>query len=145
VTAREEQVANLVADGFCTSEIACELGISPRTVKNRKRRAARGMGYKGKRLDVFLLRSIYGTIPSQSRLARFALRVRRTAELTARGMTNQEIAESIGISFESVRNQLREIFDIAGVWNRRELARFVLAGESEPELTAVQGTELLKI
>jgi DNA-binding NarL/FixJ family response regulator len=127
VTAHEAQITNLVAGGLCTLEIASELGISPRTVKDRKRRAARRLGYKGKRLDVFLVRSVFGSIPSRSRLERFGHRLRRTAELAVQAMTNREIADSIGRSPDSVRNQLREIYDIAGVWNRRELARFLLA------------------
>ena len=127
MTAREKQVANLVAAGLCTLEIACELGISPRTVKDRKHRAARRLGYKGKRLDVFLVRLVYGGVPSPSRLEMFPAKMRRTVELAVQGMTNREIGESIGISTDSVRNYLKEIYDLAGVWNRRELARFVLA------------------
>jgi DNA-binding NarL/FixJ family response regulator len=78
-------------------------------VKDRKRRAARRLGYKGKRLDVFLVRSVFGGIPSQLRLERFGHRLQRTAELAVQAMTNREIADSIGRSPDSVRNQLREI------------------------------------
>jgi hypothetical protein len=51
-------------------------------------------------------------------------------------MTNREIAGSTGVSANAVRNYLREIFDVAGVWNRRELARFLLteAEDAEPEM-----------
>lgn len=129
MTPREEQVANLVAAGFCALEIARELGISSRTVKARKVRAARRLGYKGKRLDVFLVRWVYGKYLSHSRLEKFAARPQRTAKLAVQGMTNPEIAALTGISPTSVANQLREIYDVAGVWNRRELARYLLAGE----------------
>jgi DNA-binding NarL/FixJ family response regulator len=132
MSASEEQVTRLVAAGLCAFEIACELGISPRTVKERKRRAARRMGYTGQRLDVFLVRSVFGDVPSQSRLERFKPRMRRTAELAVRGMTNREIAAEVGKSVDSVRNELREIYDLAGVWNRRELARFLLSAVPEP-------------
>jgi DNA-binding NarL/FixJ family response regulator len=143
VTAHEEQVANLVAAGFGTREIASRLGISPRTVKERKRRAARGLGFKGKRLDVFLVRSVCGSVPSRSRLEIFTPRLRRTAELAAQGLTDREIAKSIGLSPDSVGNYLREIYDVAGVWNRRELARFVLsdAGDVMPEAVEIDALQ----
>jgi DNA-binding NarL/FixJ family response regulator len=133
VSASEEQVARLVAAGLCANEIASELGISPRTVKARKRRAARRLGYKGKRVDVFLVRSVCGSIPSASRLERLKPRMRRTAELAVGALTNAEIAAALGTSYDAVRNQLREIYDLAGVWNRRELARFLLSGAEATE------------
>lgn len=126
MTAREAEVVILVAAGLRDREIASELGISVRTVKDRKSRAGRRLGYHGKRLDVFLVRTVCGGVPSAARLVQFAPRLRRTAELASQGMTNPEIAEAIGISPDSVRNYMRDIFDHAGVWNRRELARFVL-------------------
>ena len=138
MTASEEQVARLVAAGLCAFEIASELGISARTVKDRKRRAARRMGYRGKRLDVFLVRSVYGSVPLDSRLEMLGSRLRRTAELAVSGMTNSEIASAVGKSADHVRNQLREIYDLAGVWNRRELARFVLSGAEDSKPMARQ-------
>ena len=106
-------------------------------MKDRKRRTARGLGYRGKRLDVFLVRSVYGSHPSQSRMEKFGRRLQRTARLAVQAMTNREIATLVGMSPDSVRNQLREIYDIAGVWNRRELARFLLA-DSGPDYRATQ-------
>jgi DNA-binding NarL/FixJ family response regulator len=126
VTAREAEVAILISAGLRDREIASELGISLRTVKARKSRAGRRLGYNGKRLDVFLVRTVCGSVSSAARLAQFPPRLRRTAELASKGMTNPEIAEAIRISPDSVRNYMRDIFDHAGVWNRRELARFML-------------------
>jgi DNA-binding NarL/FixJ family response regulator len=48
-------------------------------------------------------------------------------------MTNQEIAAAMGLATNTVRNHLREIFDRAGVWNRPELARFVLSEAADGE------------
>jgi hypothetical protein len=94
---REEQVAHLVGMDSVL-EIACELGISPRTVKDRKRRAAYGL--QGKRLDVLLVRSICRPpLPVASGKIRLA---GATYGTDGRGMTNQEIAESIGNFIESV-------------------------------------------
>jgi DNA-binding NarL/FixJ family response regulator len=69
VTAREAEVAILISAGLRDREIASELGISLRTVKARKSRAGHRLGYKGKRLDVFLVRTVCGGVPSEARLA----------------------------------------------------------------------------
>jgi DNA-binding NarL/FixJ family response regulator len=63
--------------------------------------------------------------------------------LAAQGLTDREIAKSIGLSPDSVGNYLREIYDVAGVWNRRELARFVLsdAGDVMPEAVEIDALQ----
>jgi DNA-binding NarL/FixJ family response regulator len=141
LNARELEVANLMAAGFQDREIAARLGISLRAVKDRKSRAARRMGYKGKRLDVFLVRTVCGNVVSQSRLGMFGTKIRRIAALAVQGMTNPEIAVSLGLTEYTVHNYVREIFDRAGVWNRRELAGWLLGatpgtGEVGPAIEA---------
>lgn len=141
MTAHEIKVAALIAAGLRDGEIAAELGISPRTVKEHKRRAARALGYRGKRLDVFLVRAVCGNIPSESRLQLFGPRLRRTAELVLAGLTNAEIAVVCRLSVETIRNDMREIFDRAGVWNRRELAGFLMNAEPGCDtIPALNGT-----
>ena len=46
----------------------------------------------------------------------------RIIELVAKGWTNREIAESLGISNNVVRNYLSSIYDKVGVNNRVQLA-----------------------
>jgi DNA-binding NarL/FixJ family response regulator len=137
MTGRERQIARLTAAGLRDSEIAAEIGLSVRTVKECKYRAAHRMGYKGKRLDVFLVSAVCGDVPSQARLMRFAPRLRRTAELVMRGRTNSEVAATLEMSEDTVKNYLREIYDLAGVWSRRELARFL---SEEPRQERSTGT-----
>ena len=139
MTPSELDVATRIAAGLRDGEIATELGISPRTVKERKRRAARNLGYRGKRLDVFLVRVMCGRAPSESRLQLFGPRRRRTAELALAGLTNQEIATARGMSVETIRNDMREIFDQAGVWNRRELAGFLMSGDEARDEVSLSG------
>jgi DNA-binding NarL/FixJ family response regulator len=45
----------------------------------------------------------------------------------AEGCKNREIADSLGITEDAVKNDLRLIFDKLGVWNRVELALWYVA------------------
>ena len=47
------------------------------------------------------------------------------AVLVWEGMTNREIAASIGTTEQVVKNYLRTTFDKLGVWSRLELALYV--------------------
>jgi len=49
-------------------------------------------------------------------------RQHRIAELAARGHTNAEIAEALGISINTVKSRLKEVFERLDVHNRTELA-----------------------
>ncbi|MFM7263400.1 MAG: LuxR C-terminal-related transcriptional regulator [Acidimicrobiales bacterium] len=42
--------------------------------------------------------------------------------LVAQGMPNREIAEHVFLSYQTVRNRVSRIFDVAGVSNRTQLA-----------------------
>jgi len=134
VTECELEVAQLTAAGLQDREIAEELGISVRAVKERKLRAARRIGYNGKRLDVALVRGVRGNTLSSSYLEMFAPHLRPLVELAVRGMTNPEIAKALGLAFNTVRNYMKEIFDIAGVWNRRGLAGMMLCQVSAADI-----------
>ena len=46
--------------------------------------------------------------------------------LVRRCLRNREIAETMGISEQHVKNRLRGIFDKIGVWSRLELAMHVV-------------------
>ncbi|MBI3666950.1 MAG: helix-turn-helix transcriptional regulator [Acidobacteria bacterium] len=48
-------------------------------------------------------------------------RERQVTTLVARGMTNREVAASLGISRNTLKNQLRSVFEKLGVRNRLEL------------------------
>jgi DNA-binding NarL/FixJ family response regulator len=49
-------------------------------------------------------------------------RERDVIRLVAGGLTNKEVAESIGTTEHVIKNYLRAIYDKIGVWNRLELA-----------------------
>ncbi len=60
-----------------------------------------------------------------SPLACLSERRRETAELAALGLTVHEMADHMGVSTNTVRTQLRHVYDALGVTNRAELARYV--------------------
>lgn len=70
-----------------------------------------GVGYGGNR------------IPSQ--------RENQVIALTAAGLTNKEIAQTIGTTEHVVKNYLRIIYDKLGMWNRVELALWYEAHKTE--------------
>jgi DNA-binding NarL/FixJ family response regulator len=49
----------------------------------------------------------------------------QVATLVWEGLTNREIANSIGTTEQVVKNYLRNTFDKLGVWSRLELALYV--------------------
>ncbi len=55
-------------------------------------------------------------------------RQRECAKLAVRGLTNREIGELLGISINTVKARLKEVFHRLDVTNRTELA-FVLQSE----------------
>ena len=56
---------------------------------------------------------------SEGKLTR---RQERIVALCARGAHDREIADRVGLSVGTAKNNLAEIFDRLGVWNRVELA-----------------------
>jgi DNA-binding NarL/FixJ family response regulator len=51
----------------------------------------------------------------------------QVAALVWEGLTNREIAKTIGTTEQVVKNYLRNTFDKLGVWSRLELAIYVAA------------------
>jgi two-component system nitrate/nitrite response regulator NarL len=55
----------------------------------------------------------------------------RIIELVTQGLKNKEIASEVGTSEHVVKNYLRVIYDMLGLWNRTELALWYVARHSE--------------
>lgn len=56
-------------------------------------------------------------------------RQKRIAKLVSEGLKNSEVAEAMGTTENVIKNDLRIIFDKCGVWNRVELALWVVRQE----------------
>jgi DNA-binding NarL/FixJ family response regulator len=126
VSPREQQVLSLLVQGCSNKEIASQLGISHRTVKEHMR--------------IMFLRAGIREGDKRVRLARYAHedgdavttlcdclnpRESQISILVWEGLTNREIGEIVGISENGVKTHLRSAFDKLGVWTRLELAMYV--------------------
>jgi DNA-binding NarL/FixJ family response regulator len=58
-------------------------------------------------------------------------RQQQVIKLVAEGLTNDEVAQSIGTTQHVVKNYLRTIYDQLGLWNRVELALWYEARKHE--------------
>ena len=67
----------------------------------------------------------------------------QVAALVWEGLTNREIATSIGTTEQVIKNYLRNTFDKLGVWSRLELAIYVAShgGASWPQELVLQPKE----
>jgi DNA-binding NarL/FixJ family response regulator len=126
VTPREQQVLNLLVQGFSNKEIGGELSISLPTVKQHLRmlflRAGIREGDKRVKLARYahkderaVMTACQGLNPRESQIS----------ILVWEGLTNREIGKIVGTSEQVVKNHLRSVFDKLGVWNRLELAMYV--------------------
>ncbi len=137
VTPRDQQVLNLLVQGCSNKEIAGQLNISPRTVKQHLRtlflRAGIRDGRKRVKLAIADLHEGGGTVMTpRERLTPKEIQI---AILVWEGMTNREIGKIVGTSEQVIKNHLRSTFDKLGVWSRLELAMYVAShgGKTWPE------------
>jgi DNA-binding NarL/FixJ family response regulator len=127
VTPRDQQVLNLLVQGCSNKEIAGELNISPRTVKQH----LRGLFCHARILDgrkrVKLARYFCAGEGAVMRLWNDLNPTEsRISILVWEGRTNREIGKIVGISEQMIKNHLRRAFNKLGVWSRLELAMYVV-------------------
>lgn len=109
LTARQTLVARLVRAGLTNKEIATHLGTSARSVEAHITTVKRRWGVARR---VSMVRSAGG------REVELTLRQREVASALAGGLTNQEIANRLGISIKTVEKHLTGIYAALGVTNR---------------------------
>lgn len=127
VTPRDQQVLNLLVQGCSNKEIAGQLNISPRTVKQHLRtlflRAGIREGRKRvKTRDRDVQQRGGAVMTPRERLTAKEVQI---ATLVWAGLTNREIGKIVGTTEQVIKNHLRSIFDKLGVWSRLELAMYV--------------------
>lgn len=122
LTARELQVVQLVARGMSNLEIGAELGLSPLTVKQHLRRIAAklGIGDRAGIVCVAIMRGLLEVRVTGGVPAGFTRRLFEVLVLIARGRSNPEIADELGIGFETVKSRVRQLFKVLGVRGREE-------------------------
>src|SRR5712691_5138335 len=121
ITPRNRQVVDLLLEGRSNQEIALDLGITSRTVKQHLRKLYFLAGIADGRKSVRLVGFMSGST-GRAPLPELGDREQRIAHLAIAGFTNPQIAEQCDTSEQVIKNHLRIIFDKCGVWSRRELA-----------------------
>lgn len=119
----EEKVANLMLAGASNQEIAYDLGIAVRTVKAHCAHLYAKAGLiDGKRKRIRWFNAVSAPKQSVPSPVRLSPRQRQLCGLVSRGLTNQQIAQEMGIALETVKNYMVVLFDEVGVFSRAELA-----------------------
>jgi DNA-binding NarL/FixJ family response regulator len=139
ITPREQQILNLLVQGCSNKEIAGELNIDLRTVKQHLRelfcRARIVDGRKRVKLVRYLCAGEGAVMTPCDGLSPMEGRI---SILVWEGLTNREIGKIIGTSEQMIKNYLRRAFDKLGVWSRLELAMYVTNHSGEDRLTKTQ-------
>jgi DNA-binding CsgD family transcriptional regulator len=126
VTARDQQILNLLVQGCSNKEIGDQLNISPRTVKQHLRELFFRAGILDGRKRVKLARYVH---EDESKVVTPCASLNpmesQISILVCEGLTNREIGKICGTSKEVIKYHLRRAFDKLGVWSRLELAMYV--------------------
>ncbi|MGC4174785.1 LuxR C-terminal-related transcriptional regulator [Demequina sp.] len=135
LSVRELEVATLAAEGFTSRQIARSLFISERTVQTHLRRVMRALGVTARSA----LPSALGDVaPPHGHAVPLTGRQREVAQLVREGLTNAEIAATLGISVKTVEKHVALIFDRWGVSSRTGIARFVPFAENPAHVVAAE-------
>ena len=121
MTPREQEIAQLVLQGYQSVEIAEQLQISGQSVKNRLRAIYSRAKISGPSKRVQFIKT-FSRVSEKKSLPALSDRQRLVAELAISGATNRQIAVRLTLSPHVVRNYLHRVFDKCGVWSRTELA-----------------------
>ncbi|SMD21040.1 DNA-binding response regulator, NarL/FixJ family, contains REC and HTH domains [Kibdelosporangium aridum] len=125
LSARELEILALICAGCSAAEIAGELGISPHTVTNHKRRifakldvqsrtqATAEVGRLGMRLPGQQTRRPNGEAPRN-----LTKRERDILDSIARGESVRQTAQALGIAIKTVQSEQRQLFSKLSARNR---------------------------
>lgn len=134
ITERDQEVVDLLRKGMTIREIAMELGISITTTKrhiwNMSLRLNIGVPQRG-RVSIAILNALDAGRVDRAQLAKLKTDTQREiATQVAIGKSNREIASAQGVVEGTVRNKLRDIYDLLGVWSRLELRNMLITSET---------------
>lgn len=126
LTKRQQDIANLIVQGYEDKEIAKELKVSLRTIKANNYMAYMKYQLVGEskriQLAIILLRASGKEVSNEGfEGSCLTPKERQVALMVAAGYTNPTIGLCIGTTEGVVKNYTRFIYDKLGVWNRLEL------------------------
>lgn len=120
LTERRRQVAIFAAHGLSNRAIAEKLSLSEATVKNHLHKIYQKLNVHHK-IDLVIHR------PKKARLAALTDGQRQVATLACRGLSNREIARSLGVVEGTVKIHLHEAYKKLDVHSRNALANALAA------------------
>lgn len=126
LSARERDVALLVAEGFGNSAIAAELHLSEHTVQAHVSRVLAAFGAASRLSVAAQLALMLPADPDSPPPAALTPRQAAVAEQIARGLTNEAIAADLGVSVKTVEKHVSEILRRWQVASRIGIARLAL-------------------
>jgi DNA-binding NarL/FixJ family response regulator len=144
VTPREQQILNLLVQACSNKEIAGELNISLRTVKQHLRELFSYARIVDGRKRVKLVRYLCaGESAVMTPCDALNPTEGRISILVWEGRTNREIGRIVGTSEQMIKNHLRRAFDKLGVWSRLELAMYMTNHGGKDRLPKTQRRDSL--
>ena len=127
LSARERDVALLVAEGFGNQAIAAELHLSEHTVQAHVSRVLAAFGAASRLSVAAQLTLMLPRDPQSAPLPELTPRQAMVAEQIARGLTNDAIANDLGVSVKTVEKHVSEILRRWQVASRIGIARLALS------------------
>lgn len=127
LSARERDVALLVAEGFGNQAIAAELHLSEHTVQAHVSRVLAAFGAASRLTVVAQLTRLLPRDPDALPPAALTPRQQMVAERIATGSTNEAIAGELGVSVKTVEKHVSEILRRWQVASRIGIARVALS------------------
>ncbi|QIK67704.1 helix-turn-helix transcriptional regulator [Nocardioides sp. HDW12B] len=121
LTPRERHVAELASRGLNNRQVAERLFLTERAVRLHLERVFRVMGIHGRAM---LPATLAGIVESRTLAPQVALTDRQeaVAAKVAAGLTNAQVAESLGMSVKTVEKHLRDVFARWSVNSRSAVA-----------------------
>jgi DNA-binding NarL/FixJ family response regulator len=126
LSARERDVALLVAEGFGNQAIAAELHLSEHTVQAHVSRVLAAFGAASRLSVAAQLTTMLPRDPESAPLPQLTPRQAMVASQIARGLTNEAIATDLGVSVKTVEKHVSEILRRWQVASRIGIARLAL-------------------
>lgn len=124
LSAREREVATLVAGGQSNRVIAATLFVSERTVEGHVSRILAALGASSR--SAIPSRMLGHLGPPSAPLQGLTPRQQATAELVATGLGNAAIAERLGVSVKTVEKYVSEILRRWELSSRTGIARMII-------------------
>jgi DNA-binding NarL/FixJ family response regulator len=121
LTEREADVARLVTDGATNREVAGRLHLSEHTVRVHVSRVLAAFGVATRSA----LPAATGAVDGAGDLSALTPRQGEVAALVAAGLSNQAVADRLGVSVRTVERHVADVLERWGLAGRTGIARAV--------------------